>query len=41
VLSYSLVEPLWLTFVHVVYLVGLTFVGVRITQRVVTRRLNK
>jgi lipooligosaccharide transport system permease protein len=41
VLAYSLVEPPWLTFVHVVYLVGLTFVGVRITQRVVTRRLNK
>ncbi len=41
VLSYSLVEPLWLTIVHGVYLIALTVVGVRITQRVVTRRLNK
>jgi len=41
VLSYALVEPPWLTIAHVVYLVGLTVVGVRITQNVVTRRLNK
>jgi lipooligosaccharide transport system permease protein len=41
VLSYALVEPVWLSIVHVVYLVALSVVGIRITQRVVTRRLNK
>ena len=41
VLSYGMVEPAWLTAVHVLYLAALCFVGWKVTQRVVTRRLNK
>lgn len=41
VLSYGAVEPGWLTVVHVVYLLALCFVGWRLTQRVVSGRLNK
>jgi lipooligosaccharide transport system permease protein len=41
VVAYNLDEPAWLTAVHVAYLVALTVVGWLITQRVVTRRLNK
>jgi lipooligosaccharide transport system permease protein len=41
VLSYGMAEPTWLTVVHVAYLGTLCFFGWKITQRVVTRRLNK
>jgi lipooligosaccharide transport system permease protein len=41
VFSYGSEEPIWLSAVHVLYLVVLTVVCWRITQRVVTRRLNK
>ncbi len=41
VFSYGLEEPIWLTVIHVVYLVGLAAWGWLATQRVVTRRLNK
>jgi lipooligosaccharide transport system permease protein len=41
VLSYGMAEPTWLTVVHVAYLGALCFFGWKITQRVVTRRLNK
>jgi lipooligosaccharide transport system permease protein len=41
VLAYNLDEPFWLTATHVVYLIVLTVIGWIITQRVVTRRLNK
>ncbi len=41
VVSYGMEEPIWLTVTHVLYLGILTFVGWRMTQRVVTRRLNK
>ena len=41
VFAYGMPEPLWLTVVHVVYLVALTVVGWVLTQRVITRRLNK
>jgi lipooligosaccharide transport system permease protein len=41
VVAYNSPEPLWLTAVHVVYLVALVAFGLRMTQRVVVRRLNK
>lgn len=41
VLSYGYEEPIWLTVGHVLYLTLLTTVGWMVTQRVVTRRLNK
>lgn len=41
VFSYGYPEPIWLTLIHVAYLVVLAAVGWRMTQRVVTRRLNK
>ena len=41
VFAYGMPEPLWLTVVHVVYLLALTVVGWVLTQRVITRRLNK
>jgi lipooligosaccharide transport system permease protein len=41
VLSYGMVEPIWLTVTHVVVLVVLFVVGWRGTQRVVARRLSK
>jgi len=41
VLSYGYPEPAWLTAVHVVYLLALSALGWILTQRVITRRLNK
>jgi lipooligosaccharide transport system permease protein len=41
VLSYGLDEPIWMTVLHVVYLVAITVVCWRVTQGVVSRRLNK
>jgi lipooligosaccharide transport system permease protein len=41
VFSYGLEEPIWLTVLRVLYLVAITVVCWRITQRVVTRRLSK
>ncbi|MDQ4137702.1 MAG: ABC transporter permease [Actinomycetota bacterium] len=41
VFSYGMEEPIWLTGVRVLYLVAITVVCWRMTQRVVTRRLNK
>ena len=41
IFSYGLQEPIWLTVLHVLYLVAITAVCWRMTQRVVTRRLNK
>jgi lipooligosaccharide transport system permease protein len=41
VFSYGMPEAIWLTIIHVVYLVVLSLIGWRMTQRVVTRRLNK
>jgi lipooligosaccharide transport system permease protein len=41
VFSYGLEEPIWLTALHVLYLVAITVVCWRITQRVITRRLSK
>ncbi len=41
VFSYGMEEPIWLTAVRVLYLVAITVVCWRMTQRVVTRRLNK
>jgi len=39
--AYGPTEPLWLTVVHVVYLVGLGILGWQLCVRVVARRLNK
>ena len=41
VLAYGASEPVWLTLVHVVYLVALAVFGWKRTQVVVVRRLNK
>lgn len=41
VLSYGMTEPLWLSVVHILYPLTLIVVFWRLTQRVVTRRLNK
>lgn len=41
VFAYGLAEPLWLTIVHVVYLVVLVVVGWLWTRRIAGRRLNK
>ena len=41
VFSYGQEEPIWLTATRVVYLLAITVVCWRMTQRVVTRRLNK
>jgi len=38
---YGPTEPIWLTVVHVLYLVGLGMLGWQLTVRNVTRRLNK
>jgi lipooligosaccharide transport system permease protein len=40
VLSYGLVEPGWLTLIHVVYLLALATVGWILAARQFTRRLN-
>lgn len=39
--AYGPTEAIWLTVIHVVYLVGLGFVGWRLCSRIVARRLNK
>jgi lipooligosaccharide transport system permease protein len=39
--SYGQSEPVWLIVVHVVYPLALCVVGWRLTQRIVTRRLDK
>lgn len=41
VVSYGMTEPLWLSAVHILYPLALVIVFWRMTQRVVTRRLNK
>jgi len=41
VATFGLAEPIWLTVIHVVYLVALCVLGLLLTQRVVSRRLNK
>jgi lipooligosaccharide transport system permease protein len=41
VATYGLNEPGWLIVTHVLYLAALTVVGWRMTQRVVTRRLDR
>ncbi len=41
VLSYGATEPAWLTAVHILYLAALCLYGWKVTQRVVTRRLDK
>ena len=41
VFSYGFEEPIWVTALRVVYLAAITVVCWRITQRVITRRLNK
>lgn len=41
VVSYGMSEPLWLSAVHILYPLALVVVFWRLTQRVVTRRLNK
>jgi lipooligosaccharide transport system permease protein len=41
VFSYGMQEPIWVTALRVAYLAAITVVCWRITQRVVTRRLNK
>ena len=41
VLAYGMVEPVWLTVVHVVFLGALAWFGWKRTQRVVVKRLNK
>lgn len=40
VVSYGLVEPAWLTVVHILYLVALGVLGWRLAQRSFRRRLN-
>ncbi|CAN5350927.1 ABC transporter permease [soil metagenome] len=39
--SYGPTEPIWLTVVHVAYLVALSLVGWRLAVRITTRRLDK
>lgn len=39
--AYGPTEPIWLTIVHVVYLLGLAIVGWQLFVRNITRRLNK
>jgi lipooligosaccharide transport system permease protein len=41
VFAYGYAEPFWLSVVHVLYLVVLAAAGWKLTQSVVTRRLNK
>jgi lipooligosaccharide transport system permease protein len=41
VLSYGYHEPLWLSIVHVVYLVGLIILGWWLARRLAVRRLNR
>ncbi len=41
VVSYGMSEPLWLSAVHVLYPLALALFFWRLTQRIVTRRLNK
>jgi lipooligosaccharide transport system permease protein len=41
VFAYGYVEPFWLSVVHVAYLAVLTVIGWKLSQSVVTRRLNK
>lgn len=41
VVGYDLAEPVWLIACHLLYLLVLSFIGWRLAQRVVTRRLNK
>jgi lipooligosaccharide transport system permease protein len=39
--SYGVTEPIWLTVIHVVYLVVLAVVGWRVAVRIATRRLDR
>ena len=39
--SYGVTEPIWLTVIHVVYLVVLAVVGWMVAVRIATRRLDK
>ncbi|NYJ29969.1 lipooligosaccharide transport system permease protein [Galbitalea soli] len=41
VFNYGMVEPAWLTVIHLVYLLALCAVGWRLARRVFARRLNK
>jgi lipooligosaccharide transport system permease protein len=41
IFAYGLVEPAWLTAVHVLYLVGLAIFGWKLTQYFVVKRLDK
>jgi lipooligosaccharide transport system permease protein len=41
VFAYGMAEPLWLTVVHVAYLVALTAVGWLLARRIAARRLNR
>jgi lipooligosaccharide transport system permease protein len=41
VLGYGMVEPTWLTAIHIAYIVALAWFGWKLTQRHVVRRLNK
>lgn len=41
VVSYGAVEPIWLTAAHILYLSAISIAGWKLTQRIVTRRLNK
>jgi lipooligosaccharide transport system permease protein len=41
IFAYGLVEPAWLTTVHVLYLVGLAIFGWKLTQYFVVKRLDK
>jgi lipooligosaccharide transport system permease protein len=40
-LSYGATEPIWLTVIHVVYLVALAVAGWRLAVRLATRRLDR
>jgi lipooligosaccharide transport system permease protein len=39
--SYGATEPIWLTVIHVVYLVALAVIGWRVAVRIATKRLDK
>jgi lipooligosaccharide transport system permease protein len=41
VASYGMVEPIWLTAIHLVVLIGLSVVGWQWAARIATKRLNK
>jgi lipooligosaccharide transport system permease protein len=40
-LTYGATEPVWLTVIHIGYLVALAAVGWRLAVRIATRRLDK